>query len=60
MTYSNFKLFVMKCKDCGHIVEIDDILCYNCYVIEEPIEEPTEFWEPRRPSADELEDELPF
>jgi uncharacterized OB-fold protein len=57
MTYSNFKLFVMKCKDCGHIVEIDDILCWNCYVIEEP----TEFWEPRRPSADEIEeDELPF
>jgi hypothetical protein len=23
-------------------------------------EEPIEFWEPRRPSADELEDELPF
>jgi hypothetical protein len=23
-------------------------------------EPPTEFWEPRRPSADELEDELPF
>jgi len=25
----------MQCQQCGHIVEIDDMLCYNCYLNEE-------------------------
>jgi hypothetical protein len=33
-------------------------LGYNIYMEDFP-EEPAKFWEPYRPSADELEDELP-
>jgi hypothetical protein len=53
-----------KLCNCGKIGDVystdeNECVCWDCFY-ELPVIVPTEYWEPRRPSADELEDELPF
>lgn len=53
-----------KLCNCGEIGDVyspdgNECVCLECFYELEPVV-PTEYWEPRRPSADELEDELPF
>ena len=67
MTYSNFKLNAMesKCCNCDNLGDVcsntENVwICWDCFY-ELPVIVPTEYWETRRPSADELEEiELPF
>jgi len=69
MTYSNYKLNTMMkepCK-CGQVQAVYhpdenqyEPACWECYYNDDVPDVPTEYWEPSRPSADDLEDELPF
>lgn len=53
-----------KCCNCDKLGDVcsntENVwICWDCFY-ELPVIVPTEYWETRRPSADELEDELPF
>ena len=60
----NSNAMTTKLCNCGKIGDVystdeNECVCWDCFY-ELPVIVPTEYWEPRRPSADELEDELPF